>query len=557
MTVYKGNGGVTTVALGYTTTISSHRKVNNAEYSTHFGYFSTFATELPNTQVHIINAEQIQFKTTLDLVQRANICSYDNVIWVLDSFEQTSTNYVTSTWTFAPMMTYRKLLYDNTNRIKINGLATSTINMKCAFPFVNGSELPQPSDTKRASTRELYGTTLSSTNHYLIIRMSLPPKLRTGDINPFYDVGATSISYNSILATGDIYVLVNYEDDGGAGTWGGIALLLTELAKDKVYAGCVTDVYVSIEYTSCWKKTKKTITLDNGTTLSIYIPAPIVISEIKLNSLFDKTKMFELYTREITIACGDQTITKSLYDLFNLYPSTISDSNDERRLFAYVYPTLSSEGGKYIVTYGSYDGIGGYTHIGRQQILAEFTRPCIGLQPIVDQATTWWQSNEKRFNAGLALHAAEAIFSVLTSLLGGSRQLLEATSAGAFGLVSQVATKEMLMDDLSAISAGSSGAGSFLDVPLVITLVYFAENDYTRLIYLNPPRVFAQVTQEDYLKDTSPIFTSDSLGNDSWIQGHFAVESSYLTGHQRQKVAEMLQQGVSINYNVGIGYQGA
>lgn len=557
MGVYKGNGGVTTVALGYTSCISSHKTYDNC--NGYFGSFSTYATEVPNTQVHIINADQIEFKVALNLIQNANICSYNGVIWVLDSYTQTSTGYVTSTWTFAPMLTYRRLL--DTGSIKTNGIATSTVNTECEL--LNPSELPNPVGIKKASNTVLFDSRSSNvfpTYPKLIIRLALPAKLRTASTSNTHDVGATSILTNSILATGDIYLMMEYTNDGHVTPSGdGISVLLYSMANDEVYAGCIVDIYVSYEPYKCWVDTGNTLTIDpdegQSITLSIYKPTPTVIGNIKLDEL-KSSKPYSLYTRDITFRYGDNTVSKSLYELYKIYPNYSSIAN-ERKIFIYGYPAMTSEGGKYVVTFGEFgDYSSDYYGVNKQQIIAEFTRQCVGLQPIINQYMLWWQSNKNRYEAGLALKVGEAVFSVLASLLGGARQLLEATSAGAFGLVSQVATKVMLESDLSAISMGSAGAGSMWDMPLMICMTYFAnEEDYQNLIYLNPPSVNVNVTNDDYLNSTSPIYTT--FANKSWIQGHFSIESSYLTGRQKQQIAEMLQQGLSINYNVGVGYQGA
>lgn len=558
MSVYKGNGGVTTVALGYTSCISSHKKHDNDV--PYFGPFSTYTTEVPNTQVHIINADQIEFKVALNLIQNANICSYNGVIWVLDSYTQTSTGYVTSTWTFAPMLTYRKILISDSNNLKINGIATSTVNLECEL--LNPSELPNPVDVKKASNRELFNSNLYfPTFPKLIIRLALPAKLRTANTSNIHDVGATSIVKNSILATGDIYLVAEYTNVGHvSGTSAdGISLLLASIANDEVYAGCIADIYVSDEPYECWVDTKSTITIEpdegENITLSIYKPTPIGLRTIKLDEL-KTSKPYSLYTRDISVRYGDNMVSKSLYELYKIYSQYTSIEND-RKLFVYAYPAMSSEGGKYVITFGEAgDYSSDYSGIYKQQIIAEFTRQCIGLQPIVNQYMTWWQSNKNRYETGLALQVGEAVFSVLASLLGGARQLLEATSAGAVGLVSKVATKVMLESDLSAISMGSAGAGSMWDMPLMICMTYFTnEEDYQNLIYLNPPSVNVNVTNDDYLNSTSPIYTTST--NKAWIQGYFNIESSYLTGRQKQQIAEMLQQGLSINYNVGVGYQGA
>lgn len=555
MAVYKNSGSVTVVEVAYTDSLITH-KLQQRDLNT---------KSLTNCQVHQTSMYTIQFKASYDVVKDKNCCKYDNFWYRIVDYSQLSTGYGMVTCEFSPLLSF--LLCDKTG---MKGIAMSTITKNpmlatnvSNYPTVVQIGLKQNDNIKLASNVNL-GPDLMN----IYVALSLPPTLVNANFTETSLSDWTShavVSDNRSLYyqdTGVIIVRTNLASDGAVGstTQHSIVDALTIIASDPLYVGCVVDVWIDmynpddvtngplVEFSS-----SATYGLQGGMGASDSVQMQAVKRKPKILAKFKLPKPddyvdSQTYNGIINITYNGETTSIPLYDITKkLAPGK---SIYDIPFVVTHFPSVSSDGGSFEVGFQTYNDLSGY-----YVSLHKVNIPVIGLQPGINAAAAYWQNNKTRFELGQELTVAETLFSALGATFAGAGATLNAMAAGFIKFVANKATKEAILTDNARLSTGASGGSHEIFNPYwSIDLQRTTDDDLDKFLYYNPFTCYKvwSITENDAM---SPIRLID--GNThlyTWVQGVFNIPN-LPNGNKKQRVLSMLQQGVSVNYNTGIGYQ--
>lgn len=555
MTAYKNSGSVTAVQVAYTDSLITH-KLQRSGLST---------TVLTNCQVHQTSMYTIQFKASYDSVKDKNCCKYDNYWYRIVDYNQLSTGYGMVTCEFSPLLSF--LLCDKTD---MSGIATATITKNpmlatnvANYPTVDQIGLKKKDNINLATSGIVDIQTMS-----LFVALSLPPTLVNADFtaeNTLSDWTSPSRIKGSgswyQQNTGVIILRAGIGSDGGVGsvTAHSVVEALTIIASDPLYVGCVVDAWIDKDNVGDITNgpqvafsSSSLYGLQGGMGASDSVQMWAVKRNPKILGNFKLPKPdyvdSQTYNGIINITYNGETSSIPLYDIAKKLTPGISIYDNP--FVVMYYPSLSSEGGSFEVGFlSNNDEQGCYTSLYNINI------PVIGLQPGINAGAAYWQNNKTRYELGQEITVVETLYSALVGAFSGAGTMLNAMSAGFIKFLTNKATKDAIITDNARLSTGISGGGhEIFNQYWSVDLQRTTDDDLDKYLYYNPFTCYKIWNISD-IDAMSPIRLIDgNVSLETWVQGVFDVPS-LPNGIKKQRVLSMLQQGVSVNYNVGIGYQ--
>lgn len=551
MAVYKGSGSVTSVTFSFSESLINHKLKSTKIDRT-----------IDNCQVHQIGMYTIEIKVAYTDIADCNCCKYEGYWYRIVDYTQSSTNYGTVTCEFSPLLSF---LY--CNKANMWGTAQSTISVN---PYLLTSISSYPT-VEQIGRVKLDRINLASSDNTavnpmaLYVALSLPATMVNADATAstlsdwtsYAPKNATSPSYYQ--NTGVIILKADFSSEGGTPAPDNHSLVdaLTIMASDPLYVGCIVDVW--IDGTLGDSMTGVQISFSSSSayglqgfadSFSMYAVRrkPVVHSKVSI-PIGDYADM-RLYNGCLDISFGGENTTILLSELDKQLPASFNVYDGH--LMVIQYPALSSQGGEFAVVYQTSDS---RDDTGRVIKLHSSNIPVIGLQAGINAGAAYWQQNKSRYELGQTLNIAETLYGAIVGAFSGAGKSLEAMSAGFVKILTNKLTKDAIIADNSRISTGASGVGHMWVNPY--WSVILSATPYTSLVnYLKTnPLTINSLWTIDKNDLQSPIRLIE--GNTSlptWIQGVFDIPS-LPHGCKKQRVLSMLQQGLSINYNVGLGYQ--